>query len=274
MIVPASGACTPETILRSVDDRRKQHNFLLRLFAIAQERDSYVHCCAALLPGKLLDGACHTAVLNSRQRLRQRIEAVYLYALQVTRFHRLQSTKCHVVVGADDHLRWLTEARETGFGHRKRLIALEIRGLFENDRELVLVSVENRVQALVAVDRRRRSRLALQMEHAGTVGKVGDDLIALCLAPLNIVGAHMSEDAIDTDDAPIDRYHWYFGAHCLLHCRRQSVPVEGANDDSIHVLRNTCFDITRLLGGTVLPVRIYQRDATQLAGLATSCFCM
>ena len=58
---------------------------------------------------------------------------------------------------------------EPGLGHREALVAVELGGLLEHERVFVGMLVEDVVDAGVAVDRRARAGLALQVEHLGAV---------------------------------------------------------------------------------------------------------
>ena len=60
------------------------------------------------------------------------------------------------------------------------------------------------MQALVAVDRRARAGLALQVDDRRPVREHLHDQIALRLAALDVVGADMAEDAGDGGHAPVD----------------------------------------------------------------------
>ena len=96
---------------------------------------------------------------------------------------------------------------ERRFGHRQALGAVEAGRLLEDDLVFVAGLVEHVVQALVAVDRRARARLALQVDDRRAVREQLHDQIALRLAALDVVGADMGEDARHLRHAAVDGHH-------------------------------------------------------------------
>src|SRR5207245_5759850 len=72
-------------IVLADDDRRQQHQFLLRLGLVLGVGDRDLHGGARLLAGELFDRAGELAVADCNQRFRQRVEAVDLAVGEVAR---------------------------------------------------------------------------------------------------------------------------------------------------------------------------------------------
>ena len=78
---------------------------------------------------------------------------------------------------------------------------------------------------------------------------------ALRLAALHVVGADMREDAGHVVDATVDGDDRDAGVDRLLQRRRHGVHRLRADDDAVDALGDGGFDVRRLLGRLVLPVR-------------------
>ena len=120
------------------------------------------------------------------------------------------------------------------------------------------------MDALVAVDRRSRAGLALQVEDLGAIGEGIDDGLGFRLAALDIVGTDVGENALDAIDTAVDRHDGDASLDGLLDRRRQSVDVERRDDDGIDFLHERGLDIRGLLGRRVLAVAFDDVDALRL----------
>ncbi len=183
------------------------------------------------------------------------------------RLDRLDRAERHVVVGGDDHIRRLGEPGEPRLGHREALVAGEIGGLLEHERVLLGVLVEHVVDAGVAVDRRARAGLALEVQHLRAVREQRHDQLPLRLAALDVVGADMSQDAVDVVDPAVDRDDRDAGLDRLLERRRHRVDLVRADDDAVDALDDRGLDVGGLLGRAALAVDLHQRDLAERLGL-------
>jgi hypothetical protein len=76
--------------------------------------------------------------------------------------------------------------------------------------------VEDVVDAGIAIDRRARAGLALEIEDRGAVRKQLHDQLSLRLAALDVVGADMGQQTRHALDPPVDRDHRDAGIDRLL----------------------------------------------------------
>src|SRR4051794_33347188 len=247
------------------DDRRQQDEVLVGLLLALEIVDHDVHGLAALAARELLDGSGERAVADRGQRFRQGVEADDLdLALQVARLDGLQGAERHVVVGGDDHVGRARHAGEQRLGDREALVAGEVRGLLGQHLVLVLVLVDDVVQALVAVDGRRGAGLALQVDDLGPVRVGLEQPVALGLAALDVVGTDVGQDALHARHPAVDGHDRDAVVGRGLDRRRHGVDVERADDDPAHALHHRGLDVRGLLRGGVLPVALDRLHAELL----------
>ena len=150
----------------------------------------------------------------------------------------------------------VAHAGERGLGDREAVVAVEVGGLLEHDLVLVPRLVEHVVQALVAVDRRARAGLALQVDDRRPVREHLHDQVALRLAALDVVGADMGEDAGDRGHAAVDGDDRHLGVDRLLQRRRHRVDLVRADHDALDALGERRLDVGGLLRRRVLAVAL------------------
>ena len=117
------------------------------------------------------------------------------------------------------------------------------------------------MQALVAVDRRARAGLALQVDDRRAVREHLDDQFALRLAALDVVGADMADDARHRRHAPVDGDDRDLGVDRLLQRRRHRVDSFGLEHDALHALGERRLDVGGLLRRGDLAVALDRVEA-------------
>src|ERR1700722_303624 len=227
--------------------RRQQRDLLRGLRAILEKAGEDVDTGRALLAGELLDRRGDLAVADLAQGLGQRVEADDDHSLEIARLDRFERPERHIIIGGDDHLRRRCHAGKRRLGDREAFGAVKACRLLEDDFVFVRCLIEHVVQALVAVNRRARARLALQIDGGRAIRKHLFDQFALRLAALDVVGADMAEDAGDRRHAAVDGYDRDLGVHRLLQRRRHRVDLVRREHDAFDALGERGLDIGGLL---------------------------
>ena len=117
------------------------------------------------------------------------------------------------------------------------------------------------MNALIAIDRRAGAGLTLQVEDLGAVREGIDQGLGLGFATLDVVGAHMGENAFDAIHTTVDGDDRHASGHGLLDCGRKGVDVERRDDDGVDLLHDGRLDVGSLLGRRVLAVGFDDVDA-------------
>ena len=138
----------------------------------------------------------------------------------------LEHTEGHVVIGADNCLR-LRISGQRRLEDRNGLRTSELGGLADDNLDLVLTG-EDLVESLMAVDGRGRTGLTLQLDDVAAVRQDLDQIAALEPATLDIVRADMGQ-RVDIRDVAVDRNDDHAGIDRGLHRRGQRGDVVRAD---------------------------------------------
>ena len=245
-------------------DRSEQHYRAFGFFTLTEIVHGDVQGGTALAAGELFDGSRQASLADAEQGFGQGVEAddgdVVFEAEGLDRFQRAEG---HVIVGGDDHIRGFFQPGQAGFGHREGFIPAEVGGLLEDDGILVRHLIEDVVDTLVAVDAGAGAGLTLQVEDAGSIGVVFQHPLRLRFATLDVVRAHVGQNAIDAFDAAVDGHHDHARFNGLLHGGSHRGHIQGADDERIHALDDGCLDVGSLLGNAVLPIHLDEFDVAQ-----------